>query len=164
MKYFSNYDAFSTDTALKKQTLVNFSNPIFSSKYHTDDIITLDAIAFPNKENEEINIYNVGVYPLQDYWDSTDLYVDIVGQSSLKGFQEKFNTIANEEMNLFLYHHQKNKKENDIIYTGSSLGKIRKYGLSEQKYMLNLENSKKFESPVLCFDVKQNMKSKRSKM
>ena len=110
-------------------------------------------------ENEEINIYNVGVYPLQDYWDSTDLYVDIVGQSSLKGFQEKFNTIANEEMNLFLYHHQKNKKENDIIYTGSSLGKIRKYGLSEQKYMLNLENSKKFESPVLCFDVKQNMKS-----
>lgn len=37
-KYFSNYDAFSTDTALKKQTLVNFSNPIFSSKYHTDDM------------------------------------------------------------------------------------------------------------------------------
>ena len=112
-------------------------------------------------ENEEINIYNVGVYPLQDYWDSTDLYVDIVDKSSLKGFQKKIkkNTIANEEMNLFLYHHQKNKKENDIIYTGSSLGKIRKYGLSEQKYMLNLENSKKFESPVLCFDVKQNMKS-----
>lgn len=36
--YFTNYNAFATKTALKKRTLVNFSNPIFPSKQHTDDM------------------------------------------------------------------------------------------------------------------------------
>lgn len=111
-------------------------------------------------ENDDINIYNEGKYPLKDFWDSNEIYVDIVDKSSMKGFQEKFAN-TNEEMNLFIYHNQRNKKENDIIYTGSALGKIRKYGLSGQTYILNLENAKKFESPVLCFDVKQNMKSNK---
>ena len=37
-KYFTNYNKFSTDTALKAQTLVNFSNPIFAQKEHSDDM------------------------------------------------------------------------------------------------------------------------------
>lgn len=37
-KYFSNYNDFAADTALKKQTIVNFSNPIFAMKSHIDDM------------------------------------------------------------------------------------------------------------------------------
>ena len=46
--YFENYNRFAMATELTKQTLVNFSNPIFASSDHTDDMGT-----FLNRMHDE---------------------------------------------------------------------------------------------------------------
>jgi len=52
--FFEKYEGFVNTTGLEQQELVNFSNPIFASAYHTDDMGT-----FLNRMNEEFNLLNV---------------------------------------------------------------------------------------------------------
>jgi len=52
--FLEKYENFVTDTGLERQRLVNFSNPIFSSVNHTDDMG-----AFLNRMNEEFGMLDV---------------------------------------------------------------------------------------------------------
>jgi len=52
--FFEKYDAFAEDTGLEQQRLVNFSNPIFNSKSHIDDMGT-----FLNRMNSEFGLLDV---------------------------------------------------------------------------------------------------------
>ena len=63
--FFEKYNQFVIDTGLENQDLVNFSNPIFASSYHTDDMG-----AFLNRMNREFKILDT------DY----RLYGNLVGQ------------------------------------------------------------------------------------
>ncbi len=52
--FFEKYENFVEVTGLERQELVNFSNPIFASTYHTDDMGT-----FLNRMNEEFGLLDV---------------------------------------------------------------------------------------------------------
>lgn len=66
--FFEKYTAFVADTGLERQDLVNFSNPIFGSSYHIDDMGV-----FLNRMNSEFGLLDtpyrlygnlVGQYPV----------------------------------------------------------------------------------------------------
>jgi len=66
--FFTKYDAFKTATSLERQTLVNFSNPIFSSRQSIDDMGT-----FLNRMKSSFGLLNtpyrlygnqIGQYPV----------------------------------------------------------------------------------------------------
>lgn len=52
--FFEKYENFVEVTGLERQELVNFSNPIFASNYHTDDMGT-----FLNRMNEEFELLDI---------------------------------------------------------------------------------------------------------
>ena len=134
--YFNKYNDFKSITHLKKQTLVNFSNPIFAEEKHIDDMSY-----FLNRMKDEFNCIDdnyvlygnqKGQYPVQTEVKGGFTKEDIKKVNS-EGIAEFLINSHGQKDNIDICYYENNEEKRQSLMNSSNINSI----LSDNYYYLD---------------------------